>query len=282
MKSYLFPGQGSQFVGMGKGLFGLFKDYTDQADEILGYSIEELCQTDANNQLNNTAYTQPALYVVNALMYFKHMEEGNGPADMLAGHSLGEYNALLAAGVFDFATGLKMVKKRGELMSKATGGAMAAVIGLRAERIEELLGENGLSKVYVANYNTPMQTVISGEANEVAAAKEVFENNGCQMYVKLPVSGAFHSPYMKPARDEFEGFVQQYEFVDSAVPVISNVEGKPYHLNGAKELLVNQIVSSVKWVEIIEYMESSGVTEFIEIGPKRVLTGLVQRIKREK
>jgi len=282
MKSYLFPGQGSQFVGMGKDLFEMFKDYTDQADKILGYSIEQLCQTDPDNQLNNTAYTQPALYVVNALTYFKHMQEGNGPADMLAGHSLGEYNALLAAGVFDFATGLKLVKKRGELMSKATGGAMAAIIGLDVPRIEELLGNSGLEKVYIANYNTPLQTVISGDKNEVTQAQEVFESNGCQMYVKLPVSGAFHSPFMRPARDEFEDFVQQYPFSGLETPVISNVEGKPYDSGREKELLVNQIVSSVKWVEIIEYMESSGIEDFVEIGPKRVLTGLVQRIKRER
>ena len=162
MKTYMFPGQGSQARGMGGSLFDEFPELTDKADKILGYSIKELCLEDPRKELKNTQFTQPALYVVNALSYYKRIQETGETPDYVAGHSLGEFNALLAAECFDFETGLKLVKKRGELMSQATDGAMAAILNANREQVETLLKENGFKNVDIANYNAPLQIVISG------------------------------------------------------------------------------------------------------------------------
>ncbi|SUX55274.1 acyltransferase domain-containing protein [Chromobacterium vaccinii] len=158
MKVFMFPGQGSQYKGMGGDLFDGFKDLADKADGILGYSLRELCIDDPRGELNQTRFTQPALYVVNALSYFRKLEEGSGKPDFLAGHSLGEFNALMAAGCYDFETGLKLVQKRGELMGEVSNGAMAAIVNAGKEEIESALAENGLSNVFIANYNTPRKS----------------------------------------------------------------------------------------------------------------------------
>src|SRR5436305_5494221 len=162
MTVFLFPGQGSQRIGMGNTLFDEFKAITARADEILGYSIKELCLQDPHQQLGQTQFTQPALYVVNALSYLKKMKEAGQAPAYVSGHSLGEYNALFAAGAFDFETGLQLVKKRGELMSQATGGGMAAVIGFTLEQVDQILKEYGLTSIDIANYNTPTQIVLAG------------------------------------------------------------------------------------------------------------------------
>lgn len=162
MTTWVFPGQGSQYPGMGKGLFDELKELVSQADGVLGYSIAELCLLDPNGKLKQTEYTQPAIYTVNALHYFKRLMETGKQPDFVAGHSLGEYNALLAAGAFDFATGLQLVQRRARLMSKASGGAMAAILQIPAEEIAEMLAKAGLVGIDIANYNTPSQTVISG------------------------------------------------------------------------------------------------------------------------
>ena len=170
MFALAFPGQGSQHKGMGAQLFGRFPEETARADEILGYSIEELCRDDVDGRLQNTEYTQPALFVVNALSHLAHRADGGAEPDYLAGHSLGEYNALHAAGAFDFATGLRLVAKRGELMSRVADGGMAAVVGLTAEQVAELLGRPGLENLSIANYNNPTQTVVAGPREDVAGA----------------------------------------------------------------------------------------------------------------
>lgn len=161
MSIIIFPGQGSQIKGMGEELFDQYEELTNRADNILGYSIKDLCLYDHQKQLHLTRYTQPALYVVNALSYFKYLEAGKKP-DFLLGHSLGEYNALLAAGVFDFETGLRLVKKRGELMGQVVGGGMAAIIGLKKEEIQAGLDKNDLNDIDIANYNSEEQLIISG------------------------------------------------------------------------------------------------------------------------
>lgn len=282
MKTYVFPGQGSQQKGMGANLFEEFKDRVAEADTILGYSIQELCLTDSNNNLNQTQYTQPALYIVNALSYLKKIKETGEKPDFVTGHSLGEYDALFAAGAFDFATGLKLVQKRGQLMSRATGGGMAAVIGLKEEQIAEALKCNNLQNIEMANYNSPTQIVLSGLKQDIEYAKPIFEGiQGVQMFIILKTSGAFHSRYMEEAKREFEVFINAFQFSELSIPVISNVHARPYKQSDIKQNLVEQITHPVKWTESIRYLMGRGEMEFEEIGVGKVLTGLVRRIKNE-
>ncbi len=281
IRAFVFPGQGSQKKGMGGELFDLFPEITKKADKILGYSIKELCLKDSQNVLNLTQYTQPTLYVVNALMYYQGIKESSEKPDYIAGHSLGEYNALLAGGAFDFETGLRLVQKRAELMSRAIGGGMAAIIGLDGEKIREILEKNGLTNIDVANYNSISQTVISGLKDSIIQAEEIFKKAGARLYIPLKVSGAFHSRYMESAKREFEQFLQPFKFSNPAIPVISNVEARPYTKEKIKQLLADQITHSVKWTESIRYLMGKGVKEFKEIGPGTVLTRLVDQIQKE-
>lgn len=282
MITYVFPGQGSQQKGMGQGLFEEYQYLTDQADQILGYSIEKLCIEKSYLDLNHTQYTQPALYVVNALNYLKRVEETGRKPDFAAGHSLGEYNALFAAGAFDFGTGLRLVKKRGELMGRITGGGMAAVIGLNKEEATAVLEEHHLHDIDVANENTPRQIVISGPKKEIEKARTVFENTkDVKLFHPLNVSGAFHSRYMKQAKQEFKQFIDSFQFAPLAIPVISNVYAEPYHQDRLKETLSEQMDRTVKWTDSIRFLMGRGEMEFEEIGPGTVLTGLIHRIKNE-
>ncbi|MGH1471229.1 MAG: ACP S-malonyltransferase [Cellvibrionaceae bacterium] len=283
MQVFVFPGQGSQVKGMGSDLFDSVTEYTSveaQVDEILGYSMRELCLSDPNEELGQTQFTQPALYVVNALTYYSAVKEGQKP-DYLAGHSLGEYNALLAAGVFDFLTGLKLVKKRGELMAQARDGGMAAIIGIDAETIQTVLSENNFDGIDIANFNSPAQTVISGPVDQLHQAESAFKDAGVKLYKVLPVSAAFHSRYMKPAGDEFASFLAEFNFNELQVPVIANVTASPYPTNdnsAVKELLVKQISGSVQWTQSIRYLKELGEAEFTEVGPGKVLARLIKQI----
>jgi trans-AT polyketide synthase/acyltransferase/oxidoreductase domain-containing protein len=281
MKAYLFPGQGSQAVGMGKDLFDEFSEYTQKADEILGYSIKELCLEDAENKLTNTQYTQPSLYVVNALSYLKKIQDDTELPNYVAGHSLGEFNALFASGVFDFETGLKLVKKRGELMAQAKNGGMAAVIGLTETKIKEILEKNNLTQIDIANLNTPSQIVISGPKDDIVKAQPIFETEGCTMYVILKVGGAFHSRLMEESGKQFEEYIKNFNFSSFKIPVISNVAARPYKSENLLSLLSKQITHSVKWTESICYLMGKGVEEFVEVGPGRVLAGMLRKIKAE-
>src|SRR5207244_7036940 len=235
MIAFVFPGQGSQKRGMGQGLFDEVAQYATvekDVDAILGYSMRKLCMEDAENRLKETQFTQPSLYGVNALHYYKAVGEGTHPA-YLAGHSLGEYDALLAAGVFDFLTGLRLVKRRGELMSQAKNGGMAAVIGLAADRIGKVIQENGLASLDVANFNTPSQTVVSGPVEDVKRAGPFFEKAGAQMYVPLQVSAAFHSRYMADAAKAFTDFLAPVSFAAPKIPVVANATAQPYPTTNA-------------------------------------------------
>jgi len=289
MRVFVFPGQGSQSKGMGQELFDEvteFRNAEQEIDSILGYSIRELCLDDPRDELNQTQFTQPALFVVNALEYFKRRAAGE-KADYLAGHSLGEYNALLAAGAFDFVTGLKLVQKRGALMAQAKDGGMAAIIGLTAEAIRELLQNNPeLSGIDVANYNSPSQTVISGPVAELEKAQEKFKDAGAKLYKILPVSAAFHSRYMQAAADEFGSFLQGFSFAPLQTPVIANITAEPYPQAASqdeadqaiRDFLVKQIASSVRWTESIRYLKAQGAEEFEEVGPGKVLSKLIKQI----
>jgi len=231
--------------------------------------------------LNQTEYTQPLLYTVNALSYLKIMEDGGEKPDYLAGHSLGEYNALFAAGVFDFETGLRLVKKRGELMAQVSGGSMAAVIGLNVDKVEAILRENNLGAIDIANFNSPSQIVISGLKSDMDHAKSIFEIEKAQMFIPLKVSGAFHSRYMKEVKSKYQTFLNEFETSDLAIPVISNVKARPYKQLEIKKNLIQQIDHPVRWTESIQYLLRHGKMEFEEVGPGRILTNLIRTIKKD-
>lgn len=280
MAVYMFPGQGSQQRGMGEGLFERYREYTRKADEVLGYSIEELCLKDPHQRLGQTQYTQCALYVVNVLTYLRRIEEtGKYPAYVI-GHSLGEYDALFAAGAFDFETGLRLVRKRGELMSQMTEGGMAAIIGLSEGRVNEVLRSAGLTGLDVANLNSPAQVVISGPRADIERAQPAFEAAGARRYLPLRVSGAFHSRYMAPARDVFARFLEGFSLSELRLPVISNVHARAYAPGEVRANLVEQIVRPVRWMESISWLLERGEDTFEEIGPGNVLAGLVMQLKQ--
>ena len=281
MVAYVFPGQGSQKRGMGEALFSTFPDLVSQAGDILGYSIVDLCLND-DARLNQTQYTQPALYTVNALSYYERLNTDKVEPQYVAGHSLGEYNALLAAEVFDFATGLKLVKKRGELMSQARDGGMAAIIGLDDHQLHQLFQDNHLSTLSVANYNTYKQLVIAGSKNEMDQAAGIFKKIEGVRYIPLNTSGAFHSPLMKDAQQEFKNFTAEFSFAAPKIPVIANVTAKPYEAAEVATLLTEQITHPVKWVDIIEYLLNKNETEIEEVGPGNVLTNIIRRIRKKQ
>lgn len=277
----LFPGQGSQSVGMGGELFERFADWTSEADRILGYSIRELCLEDPRSELGLTQFTQPALFVVNALMWRARQEDGKPAPAFVAGHSLGEYNALLAAGVFDFTTGLTLVKERGALMGRVSGGGMAAVIGLPPERIAGILGASDAGRrLDVANFNAFDQTVIAGPVADIEAVKPDFEAAGVRAFTPLKVSAPFHSRYMREAMEEFEAFLAGFPFAAPSLPVISNVTAEPYPADDVRGTLAKQIGSSVRWLDSMVRLLEQGFTEFEEVGPGNVLTKLLMRIRK--
>jgi len=278
MKAYVFPGQGSQYKGMGADLFSQYADMVQLADNILGYSIVDLCLQDPDRQLGLTQYTQPALYVVNAMSYQDEIKKTGCPPAFLAGHSLGEYNALQASGAISFEDGLKMVKKRGDLMRQAPKGAMAAILGSTEDEVRQLLKSNDLSTVDIANYNSHDQTVISGLEEDINKAQSIFNKDGVR-FIPLNTSGAFHSRYMKPAAAEFKKYIRRFKFSPLGIDVISNVHAMPYTQEKIVENLTLQITQSVKWSDSVRYMIELGATEFKEIGVGQVLTTLVEKIQ---
>jgi len=278
MIAYLFPGQGSQSPGMGADVFDAFPDLVTQADEILNYSIKDLCLHDKDGLLNQTQYTQPALFTVSAFMYLQKIHTTGRKPDYVCGHSLGEYNALFAAEVFDFATGLKLVKRRGELMSQAKDGGMAAVVGLNGKEIERILQDNHLNNLAIANHNTYLQFVISGPKQEIDNAQAVFKQRNNVTFIPLNVSGAFHSRYMQDAQNKFSEYLAEFAFGIPKMPVLANINAHPYHPAVIRSNLASQITQPVKWTAIIENLRKNEHTTLEEVGPGKVLTGLVRRI----
>ncbi|WP_018274343.1 ACP S-malonyltransferase [Teredinibacter turnerae] len=276
--AYVFPGQGSQFVGMGADYFDRFPELVHIADTILGYSIAELCLDDPHKNLNNTSYTQPALYTVNALAYAAKLEDGAQRPDVVAGHSLGEYNALLAAGAFDFATGLKLVKKRGELMSQADQGGMLAVLGIDIHLVNKILDGLDSSKIQIANLNSARQTILSGDKAALNSAFSVFEQAGAKV-VPLKVSAAFHSSYMAEARKQFEFYLRGFQFRELEIPVIANLTADLYPTSRFENYLADQITGAVRWHDTILSMLSAGFDSIEEVGPGVVLTKMINIIR---
>ena len=271
--AWVFPGQGSQAVGMGADLVDhpIAKAKFAEAEEILGWSVLEKCQGD-KAELSRTLYTQPCLYVVEAILCDIYREKF-GEVDFVAGHSLGEYVALYAAGVYDFVAGLKLVQKRAQLMDEASGGKMAAMMKFdRAELTAKIEATDGVT---LANDNSEQQVVISGTPE---AVDEVMNNVKAKRAIALAVSGAFHSPFMADASQQFDQVLADVEFQDAKIPVLSNVAPEPETAAAAlKTRLEEQMTGSVRWLEIMNTLNAQGVTDAVEIGPGKVLTGLIKR-----
>ncbi len=285
--AFLFPGQGSQKVGMGKSWADAFPAAAAvfaEADDVLQLPLAKLCWEGPAEELQLTANQQPAILTVSVAMLRVLEMHGIQPV-LVAGHSLGEYSALVAAHVLDLADALRLVRRRGELMQEAVPvgeGAMAAVLGLPAAEVAAVAAEVSIATEVcaVANYNSPEQTVIAGHRSAVERAVPLLQQRGARRALLLPVSAPFHSPLMRPAREGLAPLLRATDFRDPRVPVVSNVDARPVTTGeAAREALVRQIDSPVRWVESVEWMSGEGgVTRFLEVGPGNVLCGLVKRI----
>ena len=304
--AFVFPGQGSQYVGMGRDVYETYPEARalfDEADGILGFPLSRLCFEGPKEELGDTSNTQPAILAMSVACFkvlsTKYKVQGKGRENLeprtlnlepafVAGHSMGEYTALVAAGALDFAAGLKLVQERGRVMKEAgerNPGAMAAIIGLDARLLNEVCQEASAqfpaSSVQLANYNSPGQIVISGHKEALGRALELAKERGAKRAIPLAVSIASHSPLMQPAAQALAKVVAQVDFHQPRVPVVANVTAAPITtVAEIREELVEQLTSTVRWVESVQYMIAQGVTTFVEIGPKSVLTGLIRRIDK--
>ncbi len=283
-KAYVFPGQGAQFSGMGKELYNNHssaKAMIDQANDILGFDIKHIMFDGSDEELKQTKVTQPAVFIHSVVAA---LTSENFNPEMVAGHSLGEFSALVANGVLSFEDGLLLVSKRASAMQKACemqASTMAAVLGLDDAIVEKVCNETS-GVVVAANYNCPGQLVISGEVEAVNAACDKLKEAGAKRALVLPVGGAFHSPLMEPAREELAEAIQNTNFSTPKCPVYQNVDAKGYSdVESIKKNLVLQLTSPVRWTQCVQHMIADGATSFTECGPGKVLQGLVKKVDRE-
>ena len=286
--AYVFPGQGSQWSGMGYDLYHNYpeaKAILDESDDVMGFSLSQLCFHGPQEKLNRTDYAQSAILTI-SIAYLKTLsrvlQKNIPPADFVAGHSLGEYSALVAANVLNLKDALHLVQLRGQLMqreSEKIPSGMAAVIGLDTSTVEEICRE---SETEIANNNCPGQIVISGSNESLTKAIELAKNKRAPRVIPLNVAGAFHSRVMKGASDELASFIATLSFQDASIPIIANTSAQPLiKAEEIKKELVKQLCHCVQWQSSTEYMIKCGTTNFIEIGPGNVLSGLIKRISRE-
>ncbi len=283
--AYVFPGQGAQFPGMGKSMYeqsDLAREYFEKANDILGFRVTDIMFNGTDAELKQTNVTQPAIFLHSVILYL------NTPdliPDMVAGHSLGEFSALVANKVLTFEDGLRLVAKRAAAMQRAceiNPSTMAAVLGLDDAKVEEVCAGITGEVVVAANYNCPGQLVISGSIAGINEACEKLKAAGAKRALVLPVGGAFHSPLMEPAREELEAAIAQTHFGVPTCPVFQNVDANPYiDPNVIKQNLINQLTAPVRWTQTIQKMVEHGASQFTEVGPGSVLQGLVKKIAKE-
>jgi [acyl-carrier-protein] S-malonyltransferase len=284
--AYVFPGQGSQWVGMGHDLYVNLpkaRDVFEEADSILGFGLSQLCFEGPEDVLRQTVNAQPAIMTV-SIAYLRtnsHLQDRPAPS-YVAGHSLGEYTALIAAGTLSFPDALRLARERGRLMQEAgnlASGGMLAVIGLDETAVQSVCQATGME---IANINCPGQIAISGPTQVLDKASQLAKEKGAQRVVPLPVSGAFHSRLMQPAADGMAQAVSNLKFRDAAIPIVANTTGQPMiDGNALKAELLNQLCHSVLWQKSVEWMIKEGTLEFVEVGPGQVLTGLIKRISKD-
>jgi malonyl CoA-acyl carrier protein transacylase len=275
--AYVFPGQGAQAVGMGREVFDRFPAVAEEACELLGWRIDRLCLEDPEGRLGRTEFTQPAIFLVSALQFRACLEDGGPMPSAAAGHSLGEYSALHAAGGFDLNTGLRLVRERGRLMGQAQNGGMSAVIGLQPRRLAEVAAD--FPDIDVANYNSYEQTVVAGPVGTLDRIEAPLRAAGARAVIRLDVSAAFHSRAMAAAASAYARILAGLRWAPLTFPVISNRRAFAYRDDEIASELERQITSPVRWVECVEYLLRMGIREFREVGPGQSLTRLIAQIR---